>query len=207
MIEIKKGKPPAFWSNFVKRYPKLTYKRLYFGKGGTDLPKAIRQHMLVEQGYLCAYCCKRMDFRHSHNEHIRPQAFYKQESMNYRNLVCSCITQGAKATCGMRKNNLYDEKRFISPTMHNCERHFSFREDGRIIGTTKEGKYTVELLNLNAFALLTARKQLFLELQKAGEIGKDFLIDTYTKKDKDKLPPFLDMTRFFLQKGYFDEMD
>ena len=66
MILIRKGKEPPS----LTRYRKLPYA--YYD--GFDKKAEIRESLLREQGFLCAYYMRRIDQEHTRIEHWKPEA-------------------------------------------------------------------------------------------------------------------------------------
>lgn len=206
MRRVVKGDTPLFWMEFMKAHPCIQYEDLNQLVEGKTLRGKIRSQLVQEQQYLCAYCCKSIDESNAHNEHIRPQSQFPQASMEYGNLIASCMTSGSTLTCGMRKGDQYDNEMFVSPLQHDCASHFEFAQDGRILGVTEQGQYTVDLLNLNAYSLKEARRALFCEeLKSAIVCGKDYVYEYYIQPQNGRLPRFVDMTAYFYDNGYFDQ--
>lgn len=206
MRSIIRDKALEFWTDYVRKNPRTSYAKLEETEAGKELRIAIRDHMVQQQQYLCAYCCKTITKETAHNEHICPRDIDARISMQYDNLVASCTTNGIHATCGMKKGSVYDSSRFVSPLTENCERHFRFLDNGTIEGITEEGRYTVSLLNLNSYVLKTARGALLKELDQMNDVcGKGELVQYYITPNDGHLPRFVDMTSFFLQQGRFDE--
>ena len=85
-----------------------------------NLPHKIllKNSLLSEQGHICCYCCKPIDTKNSHIEHIRPKERdeYRAISLEYENLLASC--QGyhdREENCGHSKDNAFNEELFVSP--------------------------------------------------------------------------------------------
>ena len=116
----------------------------------------MRNCLIEEQKYLCAYCCGQIDNKNAHNEHIEPRHPKKgisKRSLDYNNLVASCYGFSGEKTCGPKKENEYDEAKFISPLDPDCEKVFSYLPNGHMEGN----EYTIDLLNLNSYKLKKAR--------------------------------------------------
>lgn len=208
MRRIIKDDTPAFWDGFVRKNPRTNYDMLEKTDAGKKLRTDIRNHMVRQQQYLCAYCCKEITEDTAHNEHICPRDANMKLSMRYDNLVASCTTQGTNASCGMKKGKDYEPDLFVSPLAEDCERHFRFLDDGTIEGTTEKGSNTVSVLNLNSHALKSARRALLIELDSTNSCcGKEYLIKYYIEPDHSHLPRFVDMTSYFLRQGRFDEIN
>lgn len=190
-----------FWEEYKKRHPGIRYGDLRNLNDGTDIIKMLRENLVISQKGLCAYCCCRITPEKSQNEHIYPQSRYPEKSMEYSNIVAGCVCDGKAETCGTAKENFYDEKMFVSPLQDDCESHFSFSPSGEIFGNTEMGKYTIELLNLNAYSLRNARKAQ-LKNATAYQNEKDFT-EVFFPSDSDVLEPYLDIVEYFYRIQYF----
>ena len=155
MIHIEQADEPDFWKQFKRKHKSVKYNDLDKTDEGKEVRKRIRKFNVDQQHGLCAYCCKRIDFNASLNEHIKPQGVgkYANLSMDYRNIIASCKTEDGAlvSTCSAHKRNQYDEKLFVSPLDKECESHFTFYPDGTIVPLTDKAKYTIDLLNLNSY--------------------------------------------------------
>lgn len=87
MIRIVKGEEPADWKAFKKKNPRIVYRRLDSSETGREIRRNLRRHLLEEQYHVCCYCCKRIGLENSLNEHIRPEDFYPNETMDYTNII------------------------------------------------------------------------------------------------------------------------
>ena len=201
MRKINKGETPDFWKEYVSHHKTIHYDSADLGK-----KQELRRHMLGIQGYLCAYCCSEITENNSHNEHIKPKAGnrYPKLSMDYDNMVVSCTTGGNASTCGMHKGDRYDEALFVSPLSDDCAEHFRFEQDGRIVGLTESGSYTIDLLNLNAYRLVNCRKAQMDALFSCSELGRGYIQQYFVEEQNGKLPPYVDMTEYFMKLGFFD---
>ena len=121
-----------------------------------NLPHKIflKNSLISEQGHICCYCCKPIDTKNSHIEHIRPKERneYRAISLEYENLLASC--QGyhdREENCGHSKDNAFNEELFVSPLEENCESLFEFSDRGKIkaVDGNERAGYTIELLNLD----------------------------------------------------------
>lgn len=131
-----------------------------------NLPHKIflKNSLISEQGHICCYCCKPIDTKNSHIEHIRPKERdeYRAISLEYENLLASC--QGyhdREENCGHSKDNVFNEKLFVSPLEENCESLFEFSDRGKIKATdgNERAAYTIEILNLDTEQLNAARTE------------------------------------------------
>lgn len=158
MRRIIRGSAPEFW---IKGRRNRRFYRELTDEAGYKLKRSLREHLIETQRGLCGYCCRAISMSDSHNEHIKPQDSFDQLSMDYENLIASCNTGD---TCGRIKGNKFDE-RFISPLDNDCERHFKYALDGTIIGVTESGRITIDLLNLNSYALKAMRRSVLRSCQ------------------------------------------
>ncbi len=202
MRKIIKGETPAFWAHFCRKNPNARYDDLNKIKNGTETRAELRRYLLSEQQYLCCYCCRQIEEAKCHNEHIWPRKKeINHNSMDYHNLVVSCDEID---TCGKKKDDNYDPNLFVSPTDEDCELHFRFKYNGKIEGVTERGKKTIETLNLNANALVQARKEQFDQCCIMSQPGKEYIKTEYLTSKDGKLKPFVDMIQFFYSQGKFD---
>ena len=102
MIYIKKGHEPASLTVYKKQ--KFAY---YDGCDKDD----IREKLLEEQGYICAYCMRRIDKKHMKIEHWYPEDRLSDvQTLDYRNMLGCCEghisgTDGDDDTCDTHKGN------------------------------------------------------------------------------------------------------
>lgn len=191
MRKIEKAPEPIELAEFKKKKSKKIYDDI-----NSELRIMIRQKLVAEQRYICAYCCRRIDSNNATNEHIKPRSSYPQYSLDYDNLVASCQD---KQTCDKHKENKYDNDLFVSPLELNCQSHFRFHLNGEIEGLSERGKYTINLLNLNAYSLMTARRNLMKVLEFADMSYIEYLFN----EDESKLPAFTDMLEYFMSIDFF----
>lgn len=102
MIYIRKGKEPAS----LTEYKKDSYA--YFDGCNKD---DIRESLLKEQGYLCAYCMRRIDKKHMKIEHWYPEErLSEREKLEYKNMLGTCEghvegKKGKTDTCDAHKGS------------------------------------------------------------------------------------------------------
>ncbi|MEG4291656.1 TIGR02646 family protein [Microcoleus sp. C2C3] len=150
----KEAEPPclAAWkrTNPHKRYNELT----------EDIRRIIRQHILEEQFYLCAYCCQQIpNIDACHNEHIEAQKLNPGRTLDFSNIVASCNTP---SQCGYAHKSQYLP---LTPLMTECETELRFKISGRVEGLSKQARVTIQVLNLgdherNNRSLIEKRRQL-----------------------------------------------
>ena len=147
MILIKKGREPESLTQYRKQ-PFAYYD-------GCDKP-AIRERLLTEQGYLCAYCMHRIDEQHMKIEHWKPEAISSEaEKLDYHNMLAVCTghlagEDGKYDTCDSKKG---DTEIFVDP---RCEQHIELiayhSGSGEIYSSDERINYDLNItLNLNCY--------------------------------------------------------
>ena len=129
---VKKKEPQAFtdWKALANEDWQPTYR----GLAGNP-KKAVKDALMVEQGWICCYCEQRLTDDDSHIEHFRPQSDPAVDPLDFDNLLCSCqneIKKGEPRHCGNLKDNWFDTGLLVSPLDPNCENMFVFYGDGTI---------------------------------------------------------------------------
>ncbi|MEG4342077.1 retron system putative HNH endonuclease [Microcoleus sp. A003_D6] len=169
MKYIQKGKEPQNFSDW-----KATQKSLgvnYDYKYLSNPEKAaVHISLLSEQGYICCYCCKKVEQSNSHIEHLAPQSKTDSElSVDYTNMLASCGRDPDwPEYCGNKKQNLAIG---VSPLQANCEEFFNYSSTGEILPTAnnlahqKDAQTTIEVLGLNHYDLMQGRIQALEALQ------------------------------------------
>jgi len=149
-----------------------------------DVKDAVRQQLLEEQGYLCAYCMQRLenDPLKTKIEHWHCQDNYCNEQLDYKNMLVVC-----KGNEGHPPENQHCDTRKGSQELHYnpsekthypvFEKHITYSGDGTIKSTaTDESALEIDLkvLNLNYSRLKTNRKAVLNALLKvlSEESGK-----------------------------------
>lgn len=89
MIKIEKGAEPHEWLEY-RVQPDATYE-----DADAEAKNALRNSLLLEQGYICGYCMRRIDAAHSRIEHIKPQSSslaegHPEEALDYHNMILCC---------------------------------------------------------------------------------------------------------------------
>ncbi|MCI8337061.1 MAG: TIGR02646 family protein [Lachnospiraceae bacterium] len=181
MLYIQKGKEPVSLTRYKKQ------KHAYFD--GFPEKDDIRERLLEEQGYLCAYCMRRIDIRHMKIEHwYSENKLSDAKRLDYRNMLGSCIghidgTDGKKAdTCDAAKKG---KVIVVNPQDKSTLRTIKYRSSGEIYSEDKVINGDInETLNLNSkeHLLILNRKQLLRQviaelsdMQNRGIWGKRIL--------------------------------
>ena len=169
MRYIIKTKEPPVLLNFKSKYKKKYNSNAVF-KDITydDVKEELKLILLEEQYHICCYCMRRIKKHNSHVEHIRPQAKFPKETLDYNNLLVSC---NGSDNCGHRKGVWYNEKEFISPLNSDCENKFTYNITGEMNSSDKNATITIAKLNLNSYLLTQARKA---AIYSSGLFDNDF---------------------------------
>ncbi len=182
----------------------------------------LRQNLLLEQGFICCYCMKRIPESNPPTlkvEHFCCQADNNHLQLTYSNLFASCTgNEGQpkiKQTCDTKKGN---SVLTINPISNppNCESLFKFNADGEIsllVENADINRQINEVLNLNMQTLKDNRREIYLEVQKNVEtesrkLGSKQLKLSYFEKEKakwltrsdNKFKPFCMVAVYYLNK-------
>lgn len=165
MKYINKTDEPQFFqddTNELKRKIKTASRKSDIWDKDYINKRALKEHILVnEQNWLCCYCESKVTLDDSHLEHLKPKSLdYDNLTFEYSNLAVSCDgkchTDGdAPLTCGHKKNDAFDEMKFLNPTTTRTIREYFVYTDQGHIGSSsmddEKSKYTLDLLQLNTF--------------------------------------------------------
>ena len=140
----------------------------------TDVRRALLDHLLREQGFLCCYTGISIDKDDSHVEHFKPYSLCrkegKYEDVSYLNLLAAYPgndyknedSRSKKCPFGApEKNDWYDPINFVSPLNNDCEARFRFDDYGKVEATNNldiAAQTTIEKLVLNHGRLKDLRK-------------------------------------------------
>ncbi|MDE6335882.1 MAG: TIGR02646 family protein [Muribaculaceae bacterium] len=190
MIRIDKSREPKSW----------TQHRLTAGAKYEATPD-LRDSLLEEQGYICAYCMRRIPVSDKGTdettriEHINPQSgLSREEAMDYSNMVICCpgamaSTSKKECHCDRHKG---ENKMSFSPFDQNFINTLSYKSDGTIKSSNVEyDKELNDVLNLNIAILKANRKEVRKQLietlgkrvWKKGDIEK--ILKIYSEKDSE----------------------
>lgn len=100
---MKQPEPELFtdWKNLAGEDWQPSYQLL-----SGDVKQAVKVALMLEQGFLCCYCERRLTDDDSHIEHFQPQSNPLVDPLDYENMLCSCQNQlerGEPRHCGIRK--------------------------------------------------------------------------------------------------------
>ena len=145
MIYIEKHSPPKKFVEFVQKN-----KKAHFDDMPSDVKQILRESLLKEQGYLCAYCMSRIDNENTKIEHYVPRN--NENELDYKNLLAVCEgksfgNEKKHQHCDTQKGNRTLQ---IDPQNQSHISQISYKPDGTIY--SKDGKFDNDLnkvLNLN----------------------------------------------------------
>ncbi len=154
MRRITKGEEPQSLINFKRDFPHLKYEDLK--NHSVSVRVDIRDSCLIEQYYLCAYCCNRITVNDSHNEHIVPQSNVEGQNLtlDYSNIVASCQSSNH---CGHKKK---EDLISLTPLDINCESDIIYQLNGKMTHRNQNAQSTINVLNLRDKGLTRKRKEL-----------------------------------------------
>lgn len=164
MKKIVKGRPPRLLTQY-----KAQSNAIYDGPNFTPTVKdKIKEQLLEEQGFLCAYCMKRIKLSAMKVEHFRCQHNFSHLQLDYNNLLGCCKgNEGyppSSQTCDTRKGSSYID---YSPAENGFERHISYASSGRITSSNPIFDEQInDTLNLNFKRLIDNRKAALAGLKK-----------------------------------------
>jgi uncharacterized protein (TIGR02646 family) len=207
MKYIQKRQEPQIFSEWKAKQRPLGvnyhYKHLPNPQKGS-----VHISLLSEQGYICCYCCKRVEQSNSHIEHLAPQSKTDSElSLDYTNMLGSCGRDpNWPEYCGNKKQNLAIA---VSPLQANCEEFFNYSTTGEILPTAnnlahqKDAQTTIKVLGLNHYDLTEGRKQAFEALEGITQEEAELLAQVCQQMNaQGQYQPFCNAVLYFL-KNYF----
>ena len=174
MREIVKSREPRELEEYRRKSDAV-----YDGPQFTEVKEAIRDQLLNEQGYLCAYCMRRISSGYGQMkvEHWHCQDNYKFEQLDYKNMLGVCSgNEGSpleNQTCDTRKGNV-ELKYNPANCSHRIESQIYFLLDTGMIESS-DGEFNAQLnnvLNLNHTRLKNNRKVVWGEVHQ--ELSKRF---------------------------------
>lgn len=147
MILIKKSKEPSAWCQY-RQTPGAPFRAT----------KELKDSLLREQGYLCAYCMQRIRLDRMKVEHYHCRSRYPEEVFVYTNLfACCCGNTGGELHCDTSKGN---QELTFSPLRCECIDSLSYKSNGEIVSSQEcwDEELNV-ILHLNTDVLKENRKK------------------------------------------------
>ncbi len=126
--------------------------------------KGLKEALLEEQGFLCAYCMRLISIAHGITgvEHILSREEFPEKQLDYHNLVAVCNgTYGNMPHCDKTKEYVFGNKKFdgkvngkvklikLFPTNSDCERLITYNTNGLIRSFNEDLSVEEDLLKLN----------------------------------------------------------
>lgn len=168
MILITKNKEPKEWTEY-RNTPGVDYQAI---------PELV-QSLLKEQGYICAYCMRRIPVKdrlykkdgnnyvltdEDHRvEHIKSRELHDDLKLEYTNMVVCCPGHiGTEDHCDRLKGA---KDISFTPLDQQFIKTIKYRSDGTILSTNKQYDREInEILNLNTELLKKNRKTMLTEV-------------------------------------------
>ncbi|MCT7972355.1 retron system putative HNH endonuclease [Laspinema olomoucense] len=170
MKRIRKTHPPREFLEWLKENEGLDCS--YAALQGKEAHTVLKNHLLKEQGFLCAYTGVSISEEDSHIEHIKPQSVCRTvpnpgktylEDVEYRNMVACFPKDGGDVSHGYGapiKGGWWNEEQFVSPCQEDCERRFIYGWGGKVSPSQENdtaANTTIDILELNANPLQKRR--------------------------------------------------
>ena len=164
MRQIRKTHPPKALLDWfaVNRELNCSYGALL----GHPAHIELKQYLIREQGFLCAYTGREILGESSHVEHLKPQSLCTgHEDVDYRNIVACFPGNGGDTSHGYGapvKGDWWEEDLFVSPLAEDCERRFVFSWSGKISPNPKDhhgAQETIKVLKLDHENLVHLRRK------------------------------------------------
>lgn len=192
---LKRREPEEFreWKDLENQEWIPTYDTL-----SGEVKMSVKKSLMEEQGFICCYCERRLEYSDSHIEHFVPQSLSPEKSLDYDNMLCSCqdhLKSGDPRHCGNLKADWFDADLLVSPLNQDCEESFEFHGDGNIVAkdANRDAEKTIEKLGLNIPKLIALRKSAMIPFLDASLSEDDLIsfINDYLQIDADgKFSPF-----------------
>lgn len=207
MKKINKNTEP----NSLRQY-RCKDESKYDGPQFSSIKEVIRQQLLDEQGYLCAYCMSRIYADNMKVEHFRSQSSFPDMQLDYSNMLGCCIGgEGNKSenqTCDTKKGNR--ELKFSPAFTLNIEDKIEYNKRGTISSTDTDFNDQINtVLNLNNPRLKQNRAEVLSGFQSQlvktpGVISKaklQYYIKFYSQKnDKNQYHEYCGIILNYLNK-------
>lgn len=190
MIYIEKHSPPNKFVEFLQKN-----KHAHFDDMPSDVKQILRESLLKEQGYLCAYCMSRIDNAKTEQNTTKNKILNKIEhyvprnsenELDYKNLLAVC---GGNSFGNEEKHQHCDTKKGnktlkINPQNKYHISQISYKPDGTIYSKNKEFDDDLnKVLNLNdknGYLKENRKRALQALTNKIDQINKKFKDKTVT---------------------------
>ncbi len=205
MIKINKGAEPIEWTRKKATPGFVEYE---------PIPE-LREALLKEQGYICAYCMREIPVNKKDHglsetskiEHIKCREHHPDLQLDYSNMVICCpgLIDGT-AHCDKSKDNLEISFNIFHPSLQNSISYST--KDGKIKSSNLVWDNEIEnILKLNNSMLKVNRKDALdgvisiLEKKKWRKAEISSKLDLWkTKSTNGKHKPYCGIVIWFLEK-------
>ncbi len=181
MLKVDKSQEPDLLVQAKRKVANPKDSKAWQSDEIRNISPVLRQHILDEQGGMCAYCEQVITLEKSHIDHFRTRHCFPELTLEYANLWVSCGSdKHPKQHCahhkdcqGFTKADFLALPEFFSLDLTRVE----FTETGRLVA--KDIKDTVitrlieEVLNLNDRALVEDRKRILQQKATYSDFGVD----------------------------------
>lgn len=161
---IKKGEPAALrnWKAANAASP----QNLKYGNLPTQEREQVKDSLLIEQGYLCAYSMLRLDcVDDCHIEHIQPQNAAPALDLDYKNMAACFPKNGGDTSHGFGApikggSPVELNVNFVPPHRLGCGDRFKFNAKGEIAAATNDlaADNTIRMIGLCHKTLVELRR-------------------------------------------------
>lgn len=189
----------------------------YDGPDFTVVKQHVRDCLVEEQGYLCAYCMGRIeaDFRKMKVEHWRSQSSskYPEEQLTYANMLgCCCGNEGEKPNSQHCDTAKADKDLLFNPSTPSHHKRLKMRYLANGTISSDDSEFADQLnniLNLNFHRLKENRRRIWKALREilsrqshtASSSYLRTLIEKWTRKDSNgRLPEYYGVAIYYLNK-------
>lgn len=151
ILKNNRNEPPSL--RLHRKTPGATFGSLH-----GDTKQEIRAALADEQGFLCAYCMRRikadaksMEVEHFVTQNWHPDSGFtpdehRQHELLFGNMLGTC--QGSRSCSGIRGNTPLT----VDPRNRNCEHLIKFKKDGHAYSDNPKVERDIENLRMNELA-------------------------------------------------------
>lgn len=170
---IQKNNEPTQLQEWRSRYGSDINFDYQLMRQDHNVTNVVKESLLQEQGWLCAYTGRRIESNSCHIEHVKAQAHCERgEDVQYTNLVaCYPAPNTVEAPYGAHQKKDWpspsERSFFVSPLDQGCEARFTFSLKGNINPTNSTDtatEQTIKRLKLCHRDLVALRKSAIQEL-------------------------------------------
>jgi uncharacterized protein (TIGR02646 family) len=177
MKYIKKGAPPRELTDWFRHQPIVSGQRINCGYDvmPADVRLAVKQSLLIDQGWICCYTGMRVNHSCAHIEHFKPQVQCEDhEDIDYSNLLAAYPgVNMPKCQYGAhQKDNWYDPPNMVTPLHRSCESQFSYKLDGSITPNSQAAQITITHLRLDNASLTEMRAQAIRRVLRTRQLSR-----------------------------------